>query len=264
MAGSDRALRAELVSAGHMAPSPGWHMRAHSHPFHELILAQGGAMTVEHEGRRTTVTAGEVVLYPAGMVHAERADPGHPLESHFLAFRGGGIAGRRLMKVADLRGRMRQMARWIYSDVPASSAAVRVGRNALLNAILAEFVRGEGAEDRPLVSAIRRHVREHIGEPLSLADLAAVAGMSRYHFIRAYRNATGRTPMQDVRAIRADHARALILGTHLPLKEVAPRAGLGNEYSMSRLFKRVFKMPPGQYRRMESGRIRRAKTPAAE
>jgi AraC-like DNA-binding protein len=60
--------------------------------------------------------------------------------------------------------------------------------------------------------------------------------------------------MADVRAIRAQYARELILGTHLPLKEIAPRAGLGNEYSMSRLFRRVFQMPPGQYRRFQARR----------
>ena len=32
------------------------------------------------------------------------------------------------------------------------------------------------------------------------------------------------------------------------LKEIAPRAGLGNEYAMSRLFRRIFRLPPGQYR----------------
>ena len=59
-------------------------------------------------------------------------------------------------------------------------------------------------------------------------------------------------PMEDVRIIRANYARELILGTSLPLKEIAPRAGLGNEYAMSRIFRRYFNMPPGAWRRHRS------------
>ena len=245
---------ARLLSIGHLTPDPRWHIKAHSHTFHELILVLDGAMIVEHEGRRTEAAAGDALLYPAGLIHAERSDPAHPLESHFIAFLGVRLKGRNLLRVTDERGRMGQMARWLYADRQASAGVAQVEREALLRAVLAEFVRAAGAEDRPLVALTRRYVRERISGSLRLGELAAAAGLSKFHFVRAYRAATGRTPMADVRAIRAQYARELILGTHLPLKEIAPRAGLGNEYSMSRLFRRVFQMPPGQYRRFQARR----------
>ena len=79
--------------------------------------------------------------------------------------------------------------------------------------------------------------------------LACQACVSKYHFLRTYKVLTGRTPMEDVRIIRANAARTLILSTALPLKDIAPRTGLGNEYAMSRIFRHYFNMPPGAWRR---------------
>ena len=55
--------------------------------------------------------------------------------------------------------------------------------------------------------------------------------------------------MQDVRELRLELARNLILTTNEPLKVIAPQAGLGDEYHMSRAFRRYLGMPPGQLRR---------------
>lgn len=238
-----------LLSVGHLAPDPKWRMGAQSHTFHELIIVVDGKIRVEHGPRTLSAVEGEVLLYPAGAVHAERSDPLHPLESHFIAFECADFHERPLGKVTDERGRMRQLGRWLYEDGHASSPIALAGREALLRVILAEFLGRGGTEDQPLVVRTRRHITEHIGEDLSLAGLSRAAGFSKYHFLRLYREATGRTPMQDVRMMRANYARELILGTSLPLKEIAPRAGLGNAYAMSRVFRRLFGTPPGQYGR---------------
>ena len=246
---------ARLLSTGQLLPDPHWNMKAHSHSFHELIVVLGGGIVVEHEGRRTDSVTGDVLLYPAGLVHAERSDPKHPVESRFMVFHCEGLQGGPLLRVTDERGRIRQMARWLHDDGQATSPLIQAERQAMFQATLAEFFHEASPGDPPLVANTRRYIREHLAGPLTLADLARAAALSRFHFVRAYRVATGRTPMQDVRALRAGFARELILGTNLPLKEIAPRAGLGNEYSMSRLFRQLFHMPPGQYRRFHGRRL---------
>ena len=73
--------------------------------------------------------------------------------------------------------------------------------------------------------------------------------MSKYHFLRRYKDLAGRTPIQDLTAIRMDHARKLIQTTSLPLKKIACMSGLGNEYHLSRLFRRHLNTAPSQFRR---------------
>jgi transcriptional regulator GlxA family with amidase domain len=73
--------------------------------------------------------------------------------------------------------------------------------------------------------------------------------MSKFHFSRRYRQLTGLTPMEDLRQLRLEAARDLLLTTDLPLKAIAPRTGLGDEYHLSRLFRRAFGIAPGELRR---------------
>jgi transcriptional regulator GlxA family with amidase domain len=100
----------------------------------------------------------------------------------------------------------------------------------------------------PWQDAIRAHVIKNIATPLSLRDMARRAGMSRFAFIRKFKRLTGRTPMEDLRLIRLNEARNLILSTGLPLKAIAPAVGIGDEYQLSKLFRRYFGISPRQMR----------------
>ena len=59
----------------------------------------------------------------------------------------------------------------------------------------------------------RELLRECYSEPLSLRAMAATAGLSQFHFLRAYRAAFGETPHQHFTRLRLEHAkRALARG----------------------------------------------------
>ncbi len=137
---------------------------------------------------------------------------------------------------------------WLHAETQRHSPLTPTQNRTLLHAILVEFVRLWRHAGTGLVEATRRYVRRNIAEPIALDDLADRAGMSKYHFVRRYKSLTGRTPMEDTRVMRVEYARSLILTTSLPLKAVAPRAGLGDQYHMSRLFRRYLDMTPGEIR----------------
>jgi AraC-like DNA-binding protein/mannose-6-phosphate isomerase-like protein (cupin superfamily) len=243
----------QVVSVGHVVPDARWGIKAHRHAFHEMILVFDGRMQVEGAGRRVDAGPGDVLLYPAGVTHEECSDPQRPVETYFVAFASRDVSDGEVVKAHDGLGRMRQIVRWLHDERHETSQGARAERACLLRLLLAEFERGKGPEPLPIVALARRYAREHISEPLSLDRLARAVGLSKFHFLRLYRAATGHTPMRDVRAMRAHYARELIVGTHLPLKEIAPKAGLGDEYALSRVFRRQFGGTPGQYRRVQRG-----------
>lgn len=243
---------AAFLSCGSVAPDPLWHVPPSRHTHHEMIIVIGGGITVNSPAGRFYATEGDALIYPASVVHEEWSDPKHPLRSIFLGFTCPGLHGMPVTKISIRRDWIREMAAWLHADRDASSPAARAQRDAIVQVILTECLRNMGPEDQPMVTRVRQHIRKHIAEPLSLERLAGVCGLSKFHFLRKYRAATGRSPMEDVRAIRAEYARELILGTSLPLKEIAPRTGLGDEYSLSRMFRKLFRTTPGQYRRQSS------------
>ena len=109
----------------------------------------------------------------------------------------------------------------------------------VMQSLLEQLDRLPAKDSNAMVAKVRTFVRNHMTEPLSVASLADVAGLSISHFARQYRDITGRTPMEDVRFIRVQEASRLIVRTHLPLHEIAPRVGISDAYHLSKLLKQL-------------------------
>ena len=97
------------------------------------------------------------------------------------------------------------------------------------------------------------HIRAHRCEPLPLADLAAVAGVSTGHFARAFRTSVGETPHRFVVRQRVEHARELLRagGRKTSLADAAFRAGFSSQSHLTRCFRAVCGLTPGEFLRME-------------
>src|SRR5690242_19052387 len=94
------------LGIGHLFPDSSWRMKAHSHEFHEMIFVARGRMQVAAISGTWLVGSGDVVLYPAGLVHTEHTDSGDPVESYYISFRWPGLRSRDLLLTFDGRGRM--------------------------------------------------------------------------------------------------------------------------------------------------------------
>lgn len=94
----------------------------------------------------------------------------------------------------------------------------------------------------------RRWLEERPTEPVGLAELADIAGCSRYALYRAFRTAYGIAPSDFHRQLRLRVARELILDG-LPLVDAALRAGFADQSHLTRWFTKVYGVSPGDYRR---------------
>ncbi len=104
-----------------------------------------------------------------------------------------------------------------------------------------------GSSYRRLLAA-REILRERYSEPLHLRDLAAAAGLSEFHFLRAYRAAFGETPHQHFTRLRIEHAkRALARGA--AVTEVCFDTGYSSLGSFSSLFARATGLSPREWQR---------------
>lgn len=92
------------------------------------------------------------------------------------------------------------------------------------------------------------YITEHLAQPITLRDLAAVAHMDPYHFLRAFRQTTGVTPHQDILARRLARAPALLEDPTLSITEVASRVGFQTPSHFTVLFRRWTGMTPTAYR----------------
>jgi AraC-like DNA-binding protein len=85
---------------------------------------------------------------------------------------------------------------------------------------------------------ISEYIDSHLGENISLEAMAEMAGLSLYHFARAFRQSTGLTPHGYLLQRRIEHAARLLSRTELPLSEIALTVGFSDHSHFARHFRR--------------------------
>jgi AraC-like DNA-binding protein len=95
----------------------------------------------------------------------------------------------------------------------------------------------------------RDFIEDSFSQDLTLDELAGVACLSKYHFLRAFRQLFGLTPHAYLTRKRLDRARQLLLETDHLVNEVCAAVGFDNPSSFVRLFRLTFKQPPNFLRR---------------
>lgn len=135
------------------------------------------------------------------------------------------------------------------------------GRAALLGTRLAaQLVRcatgGDPAErfdPRPLSLVKLRRVIEFIEcrleDQVALGEMAAVAGLSAWHFARAFKLATGKSPHSFLLRRRLVRADTMLRQTNVPVSDVAAKTGFCDQSHLSMHFRRATGMTPARWRR---------------
>ena len=90
---------------------------------------------------------------------------------------------------------------------------------------------------------------EHVTEEFTLDQLAAQAGLSKFHFSRLFKSATGVSPSQYHINLRMDAARRLLRETKKSVVDVALDVGYSNPSHFAQLFRRETGLSPSDYRR---------------
>jgi AraC-like DNA-binding protein len=90
----------------------------------------------------------------------------------------------------------------------------------------------------PALRRIAEFVEAHLANPLTVGDLADLAGMSTFHFAREFKAATGMAPWQYVQSRRIDRAKQLLLQTRRSVQDIVWSVGLENISYFRRQFRR--------------------------
>lgn len=241
---------AEFLGCGELLPNSRWHLRPHSHPFHELIVIKSGSMLLKTRHGELITRPGDILFYESGMIHEEISLPQDPVSSYCLSFSARTKLPDLPLRLRDSEGRVAELLHWMHRDL-------REGRPvadclALLETIIRELRWLIARPQDAWLEHVRKNLHTRFADPLSLDDVARHAGMSRFAFIRKFKRLCGRTPMGELRQIRIHEARNLILSSDLPLKTIAAKVGIGDEYQLSKLFRRYFGISPRDIRSRKS------------
>jgi AraC family transcriptional regulator len=148
----------------------------------------------------------------------------------------------------------------VGAELTSGGAGGRLAAEALGNVLAVQLIRHLLAPRQPArrrhgtlpqarLRAVVEYIEEHIGGGPTLEQIAAIAGLSPYHFARQFKAATGLPPHQYVIMRRVERAKSLLrAGTDLALAQLAARAGFSDQSQFSHHFKRIVGVTPGQFR----------------
>ena len=102
--------------------------------------------------------------------------------------------------------------------------------------------------DRIRIGEVIRHLNAHGAEHLSLAALAQLADLSRYHFLRTFRKVTGITPHQWILRARLREAAMRLVASADPITGIAFEVGFDDLSNFIRSFRAEFGLSPRAYR----------------
>lgn len=116
------------------------------------------------------------------------------------------------------------------------------------------YSRARDPDDRALlrVAEALSHLERHYDQPVSLDELARIAVMSRRHFVRVFRKATGTSPRARLIQLRLDRAAALLRRTERKITDVAFEVGFNDGNYFARQFRRVLGVSPRRYRSLHA------------
>lgn len=95
----------------------------------------------------------------------------------------------------------------------------------------------------------RDHADRHYAEALDLETLAAVAGMSKFHFQRLFTATYGHSPAAHVSLRRVERAQDLLRATNLTVTEVCHAVGFSSLGSFSARFRELVGETPSEFQR---------------
>lgn len=105
-----------------------------------------------------------------------------------------------------------------------------------------------GLGDRKILQ-ISEYIHAHLDQPIKLADLADVAGMSQFHFSRMFKQSMGISPHQYLLQQRVEQAKRLLKGSKLAIAEIALQCGFNSQSHLSKHFREAIGMTPSDYRK---------------
>jgi AraC-type DNA-binding domain-containing proteins len=97
---------------------------------------------------------------------------------------------------------------------------------------------------------VTSYIEEHFAEDLTLEQAATLAGFSKYHFSRLFRQYTNTPFYRYLNQKRIDHAKTLLANPSLTMIEVALQSGFSSQSAFLRMFKQLNNCTPTEFRNM--------------
>lgn len=262
----------ELVHCEHISTRSrvhGWELRPHRHGrLHQVLLLKSGGGTAVVEDRTLTLSPGDLLNIPRGLVHGFRF---HENSRGWVVTLTSDLVDQTLTDSEGLRPRldrfgmtrasddMEILVRRIFAEHRGQQFARAQALRSLAGLLLALLARRlqsasdpkETRRSAPLIRRFEALVEAHFTEGWTVPDYAAHLSVSPTHLNRLVRQALGQSAGQVLADRMLQEARRLLTFTNLPVAQVGYHLGYGDPAHFSRAFKAGTGLSPRAFRALQ-------------
>jgi AraC family transcriptional regulator len=161
---------------------------------------------------------------------------------------------------------VRGMAEAWREELRTSGSGGQILAEALGTALIVHLFRMYGGAETPsLVTSggmtsnrlrkVVAYMEDNLNEDVGLSSLASISGLSIHHFTNVFKAETGFTPYQFLIERRLHRAKEMLLGSDMPIAQIAFEVGFSGQSHFSMQFRRATGMTPLRFRRSKTSRM---------
>ncbi|KGM33386.1 AraC family transcriptional regulator [Inquilinus limosus] len=238
----------------------------HAHETYAIGLTEEGSQSFHCRGATHRTRPGSIITFNPAEIH-----DGHATNAEGFLYRMLYVAPETVEAVLDDAGIRPPWALAfpnILSEDPVLGSLIArtadafaepgatLARSEALAAMVVGLARRQAGApapglSRPADTALARardHLHAHMGEDITAEDLAAVAGLSRFHLSRAFTRRYGAAPATYLRWIRLERAKRLLASGEAPA-QVAAATGFTDQAHLTRRFKGAYGITPARFQK---------------
>ncbi|MCZ8513499.1 AraC family transcriptional regulator [Paenibacillus filicis] len=276
----------QFLTIGRSVWAPGMQHFERAFPVYDMLLVGSGALYMTEEEREYEILPGTMLLLEPDKRHVGHRPCAEPTLIYWVHFSHAPACGRMTEKEVAWSVRVREgtdsdwSAEEQYLYLPKRGAvdlqALRplleemlkrrggltmehaVDQQLLFGRLLSALQAGlrdsrQGSRSYQVAERVKRYLDEHYREPYSAERIADALHFNADYAARCLRKLTGMSPLQYHHHVRLEEAKRLLLGTSLPLTEVAEQVGFTDVNYFIRIFRQTAGVTPGAYRRSAAG-----------
>jgi AraC-like DNA-binding protein len=250
--------RETVVCGGREQCTPAYRIERTNFKYYSIEFVSSGRGLLTKAGITSELRPGAVYSYGPKTAHTIVTDPSHPMLKHFVDFTGTDLV--RLLRSTDLTGHRPLYVsnpfriRSIFENLITTGNNESQNRDALCALLLRQLILlvDDSAIDAQSAFSpawqtylrCRQHMERNFLGIAMVSQLAEACHVDPAYLARLFKRFAGETPLQLLTRLKMGRAADLLGTRKLLVKEVAEAVGFTDPYHFSRVFKRVYGIPP--------------------
>jgi len=254
-----------VAESGKFFARPKFFSRREGRDGYLLLYTQAGKGLLQYKGGEYKLLPGSVALIDCNLLHEYRTfdDMDGNWTFYWLHFYCESanfftqMIYRGSFSILDLGETPPQIFDAVLKNLPYSEPDSLLATSESVHRLLMQMIeaagipktkQGKETTNKERIKEAVEYIKANYWQPINLEDVAKRFGLSKYHFIRVFKEYTGMTPYRFLIVERVNVGKKLLQTTDLKIFEISIMTGFADEGHFIRTFKSISGIPPKAYR----------------